>query len=122
MSNNDQLVAITKLAKSMDSAFRIPGTKIRFGWDSIIGVFPAAGDTITMFVSLYIIWRVYQMGASTSLILSMLGNVVLDWLLGAIPLLGDFFDVAFKANTRNIRLLEKYIEKQIALGQTHQNK
>lgn len=102
---------IELLARLMDSQFRIPGTNIRFGVDGILGLIPGAGDLSTFAVSGYILWMMAQNGASGFVLARMTLNILLDATIGAIPLIGDIFDIAFKANMRNLRLMqEHYIE------------
>jgi hypothetical protein len=96
------------LARWMDSRFRIPGTDIRFGLDSVIGLIPGVGDLSTFAVSGYLIWLMAQNGASGNVLARMVINVLFDSLLGSIPLIGDLFDVAFKANNKNMRLMQKH--------------
>ena len=105
---------IERLARWLDAKYRIPGTSIRFGYDSIIGLIPGIGDTITGALGLYIIARAHRLGAPKHVLARMLGNVVVDSLVGAIPILGDLFDVAFKSNTANIKLLLKHLERERA--------
>ncbi len=99
------------LAKLMDSQFRIPGTSIRFGLDALLGLIPGAGDFGTFLVSGYMILVLAQNGASGFVLAKMTSNILLDALFGSIPLLGDVFDIAFKANQRNVTLMrEHYIQ------------
>lgn len=97
------------LSRWMDSAFEVPGLGWRFGLDPIIGLVPLFGDLITSFVSLYIlaVAQHYQIPRSTKLRMGL--NIAVDYIVGAIPLLGNFFDFAWKANDRNLRLLERSI-------------
>ena len=87
----------------------MPGTRFRFGLDGLAGLLPGAGDAVMSAVSLYIVWEARNMGAPTSLLARMLANVALDTAGGAVPFLGDLFDVAFKANLRNLALLEGWV-------------
>ncbi len=99
------------LAKLMDSQFKIPGTEIRFGLDSLIGLVPGAGDFSTFIVSGYMLTVLAKNGASGFVLARMALNVLIDSLFGAIPILGDIFDVAFKANQRNMKLMHQhYVE------------
>jgi hypothetical protein len=99
------------LAKLMDSQFKIPGTNIRFGLDSLIGLVPGVGDFSTLLVSGYMVATLAQNGASGFVLARMGLNIVLDALFGSIPLVGDIFDIAFRANQRNVALArEHYIE------------
>jgi hypothetical protein len=104
--NRKRAKRVYRLARLLDSQFRIPGTDIRFGLDSILGLIPGAGDTVTATMAGYIIFEAWRMGVGKGIIARMVGNVVLDWIIGSIPLLGDIFDIGFKASTRNIRLME----------------
>ena len=104
----DQIERWTQL---LDEAFRIPGTNIRVGWDSIIGLVPGLGDVATAAMSAYLIHQARQAGASKWVMARMLGNVGLDLAIGAIPLLGDAFDVFFKSNRRNARLLQRHLNR-----------
>ena len=100
-----------RLAKLMDAQFRIPGTEIRFGLDGIIGLIPGAGDLSTFAVSGYMLWIMAGNGASGYVLARMTINILIDALIGAIPLLGDIFDIAFKANMRNLRLMQEHYEE-----------
>lgn len=93
------------LATLMDSQFTIPGLGVRIGWDGLIGLIPGVGDLVTTAVSLYIVTEAQKLGVSRWTTVRMIGNIVVDALVGAIPILGDFFDVAYKANLRNLRLI-----------------
>lgn len=97
----------------MDSRFHIPFTKVRFGLDGLIGLIPGAGDVATVGVSLYIIQQAREMGASQEALLRMLANASVDFAIGLIPVVGDVADIAFKANKRNIRILEKELSKDV---------
>ena len=103
---------IEKLADLLDTRWRIPGVGWRFGLDTVVGLVPGVGDTITGALGLYIIARSHQLGASKLLMARMGWNVLVDSVLGAIPLVGDLFDLANKSNTRNIRLLLRDLERR----------
>ncbi|MDY6949403.1 MAG: DUF4112 domain-containing protein [Pseudomonadota bacterium] len=95
------------LAWLMDNSIPLPGG-FRVGIDAIIGLVPGIGDAIGALISAYIINEARGMGAPRSVLLRMMGNVMLETVIGAIPLAGDLFDAAFKANTRNLALLAQY--------------
>lgn len=99
------------MANLLDSAFVIPGTNYRVGLDAVIGLAPFVGDVITTGLSGYIIWEARRLGAPKRLLLRMLANLAVDGTIGAIPLVGDAFDVMFRANRRNMRLLHDWIAK-----------
>jgi hypothetical protein len=103
---------VEALARLMDGVFAVPGTNIRLGLDSVIGLVPVAGDVISGLISSYLIWEARRIGAPRWLIARMSANTLLDTTIGAIPLLGDVFDVAFRANMRNMALLRRHIEKK----------
>ena len=96
------------LARLMDTQFRFPGTNFRFGLDGILGMIPGAGDLSTFAISGYMIWVMAHNGASGYVMARMIMNVLLDALIGSIPLLGDLFDFAFRANTRNMKLMQQH--------------
>jgi hypothetical protein len=112
MSHQERLDQTRWLAHMMDDQFSIPGTNFRFGWDSIIGLFPGIGDAVTSAVSLLIVHHAWQSGAGPLTLARMLGNVGVDLIFGAVPLVGDVFDAAWKGNRRNMRLLERHLAKQ----------
>jgi hypothetical protein len=103
-----ELVPLVRLARLMDSQFVIPGTRMRFGLDGIIGLIPGVGDLSTFLVSGYMIVLMAQKGASGFVLARMVLNVLIDAIIGSIPLLGDLFDFGFKANTRNVRLMQEH--------------
>ena len=100
------------VARFMDNGWGIPLTRLRFGADSIIGLLPGGGDLLTATVSLFIVWKAHEMGASRQLILKMLGNVALDTGLGSIPVVGDIFDMLFMSNIKNMDLLAEFMRKK----------
>lgn len=103
---------IEQLATLLDAQFRIPGTSLRFGYDSIIGLVPGVGDSVTALLGGYIVYRARQLGAPPSLIARMLLNLGVDAAFGSIPIVGDVFDFAFKANRKNVALLRQHLAKR----------
>ena len=95
-------------ARLLDSQFRIPGTNIRFGLDAVAGLVPGVGDFAGAVASAYFIYEAARLGAPGTVLARMVTNVGIEALVGAVPILGDLFDVAFKANNRNMRLLEQH--------------
>jgi hypothetical protein len=112
MSNAERLAQVRMLARMLDDRFAIPGTSIRFGWDSVLGFVPGLGDAFTTALALVIVHHAWQSGASKLLLARMLGNVAADFVIGAVPVLGDVFDLVFKASRRNVRLLEQHLNSQ----------
>jgi hypothetical protein len=100
-----EIARLDRLADLLDSRFRIPGTKIRFGLDGLIGLVPGIGDTLTLLPSAWLVWRAWQMGLPRRDIARMAANTGVDYAVGLVPILGDIFDVAFKGNRRNIAIL-----------------
>jgi hypothetical protein len=92
----------------MDNRFRVPGTNIRFGLDPIIGLFPIVGEAVTFSISSILILSMVKYGVSRKVIIKMVGNVMIDAVVGSVPLIGDLFDVAYKANQRNYKLLKEH--------------
>lgn len=106
-----QFKGLNNLAKLMDAQFTIPRTNIKFGFDSLIGLIPGAGDLSTLAISGYMLVIMAKNGASGFVLTRMVLNILLDAIVGAIPVLGDIFDVAFKANLRNMRLMNQYYKE-----------
>lgn len=103
----DTLARVRTLTKLLDSAGRVPGTGIRFGLDPVLGLIPGLGDVAGAALSAYMVMLAGRAGASRATIVRMIANVAVDAVGGTVPILGDAFDVAFKANTRNLALLER---------------
>ncbi|WP_373186485.1 DUF4112 domain-containing protein [Halopseudomonas sp.] len=101
---------LERLAWFLDSSIKVPGFNARFGFDSLIGLIPGVGDVITALISSVVISEAARMGAPKALLLKMAFNVLVDTVVGAIPLVGDLFDFAWKANNRNVRLLNQYLD------------
>ncbi|MGE3874281.1 MAG: DUF4112 domain-containing protein [Parvibaculaceae bacterium] len=102
---------LKRIARLMDSALTIPGTRIRFGADSALGLVPGAGDLIGLGISAFALMEAWRLGAPPRLMARMIGNIALDTGLGAIPVAGDILDVFFKSNTRNLKLLLDHLER-----------
>jgi hypothetical protein len=99
---------VQSLAKLLDSKFVIPGTNIRFGLDPIMSLFPVIGDLFTYLISGAMIYTMYERGASRSVVIKMVMNSTLDAIIGAIPVLGTVFDVFYRSNNRNVKLLQEH--------------
>lgn len=110
-----RIARATRLAGWLDTAFRIPGTRIRIGFDPLLGLLPGLGDAIAALVGGFIVWTALRAGAPRPVVVRMLGNVALDAIVGAIPLLGTVFDVVFKAHQRNARLLSDWADQPSAV-------
>lgn len=105
------LTRLEAIATVMDSAVRIPGTKIVMGLDALLGLLPVVGDAISGAIGSYLIWEARRLGASRVLIARMATNTTIDTVLGSIPIVGDVLDVAYKSNRKNIDLLKAHLEK-----------
>lgn len=97
-----------RLARLLDSQFRVPGTRMRFGVDGVLGLVPGVGDAAGLALSTMVIVQAVRLGARGSTVARMVLNVALDAVVGSIPLLGSVFDFAFKANDRNVTLLLRH--------------
>lgn len=107
----EELEHVNRLARWMDSKFRIPGTGFRFGLDGLIGLIPGVGDFSTFIFSGYLVLLMARNGASGYVLARMIFNIVLDAALGSIPFIGDLFDFAFKANAANVKLMQQYYQQ-----------
>lgn len=101
---------LERLAWYLDSSIKIPGFNARFGIDGLLGLIPGVGDTLGALVSSVVISEAARMGAPKVLLLKMAFNVALDALVGIVPVLGDLFDFVWKANQRNVQLLNRYFD------------
>jgi hypothetical protein len=110
--DTDRLAAVRRWSKLLDSQFQIPGTNFRFGLDPLVGLFlPGVGGVASSIVSLMLISTMMKHGASRNVLVRMLLNVLLDTTVGAIPILGNIFDFAFRANDRNVELLRRHYDE-----------
>ena len=99
---------IERLARWLDSRFLIPGTNIKFGIDPVMSLFPVVGDLMTYVVSGMLIYTMYNQGASGKVAIKMILNSTLDAIIGTIPLVGTVFDIFYRSNDRNVRLLKEH--------------
>jgi len=102
------LESLRRWARMFDSAFRIPGTQITFGLDPILGLIPGLGDVASPVFSLFFVWHGLRLGVPKVVLARMVLNVLIDSGVGAIPVVGDFFDFGWKANAWNLALLERH--------------
>lgn len=107
----NKVVKLDKLAWVLDSSIRVPGTSWRIGLDGLIGLVPGIGDLTTGALSGYIVVQAVQLGVAPIVVMRMLLNVLLETVIGVIPVVGDLFDFAFRANLRNVRLMQSYLER-----------
>lgn len=113
LTREQRFARIEMLARLMDVAFVMPGTKkVRYGIDGLIGLIPIVGDLLSAAISLWLVREARALGAPRYLVARMLGNVAVDTVVGIVPLAGDAFDVMFRANMRNVRILRRWMDKQ----------
>jgi len=115
---------LERLAHWLDSVFEIPGIRLRFGIDALLGLLPGVGDTASALASVYILQAASKFGVSRVTIARMTLNIVVDLMVGAVPIVGDLFDVYWKANRQNVQLLRRHInanptmEKKLKVSDT----
>lgn len=112
LTREQRIARLEAIAKLLDVAFILPGTNIRYGIDGLIGLIPVVGDIITTVISLWLVREARALGAPWYITARMLGNVAVDGVVGMVPFAGDAFDVMFRANMRNVRLLRRWFDKQ----------
>lgn len=100
---------LQRLAWLWDSAFGIPGTRIRLGLDPLVGLVPGLGDALGAVVSAYIVLEAARFDVPGSMLLRMLVNIAIDTLLGTVPVIGDVFDIAWRSNLKNVALIEHHV-------------
>ncbi|WP_205966024.1 DUF4112 domain-containing protein [Paracoccus liaowanqingii] len=103
---------LDRLSQRLDSIFRIPGTRIRIGFDSIAGLLPVIGDAAATVPAAWIVLESRRMGLPRHKMMRQIGNVAIDGIVGSIPLLGSLFDIGFKANLRNVEILRRHLDRQ----------
>jgi hypothetical protein len=113
-----RMARLRRVGWLLDNAIPIPGTRFRLGIDQIIGLVPGIGDLIGGALSLYIIVEAWRLGVPRGLLVRMGWNVAIDTLVGEIPILGDLFDIGFKANIRNLALLDGFAQRPAEVRRT----
>jgi hypothetical protein len=99
------------MEKLLERAFQVPGTELRVGVDAVVGLIPVIGDVITTAMGAWLVWEAKNLGMSKFHLARMVGNLGVDTLIGAIPFAGDLFDFAFRSNTRNLRIVKRWLDK-----------
>jgi hypothetical protein len=112
-SRSVRLARLRRLAWLLDGQFSLPGTRFRFGLNSIIGLLPVGGDALLGTISLYIVYEAKQLGVPGPVLARMIANVALEVVGGSVPILGDVFDMALKANLRNLAIIEKHLGQRV---------
>lgn len=109
-SVDPRLARVRALARVLDSAVAVPGTNFRFGLDPVLGLVPGLGDLAGAMLSTYIVLTGIRLGASRSVVVRMIANVAIDTVVGSVPVVGDLFDASWKANNRNVALIERHVD------------
>lgn len=104
-----RLDRLRRLARVWDAGIRVPGTGWAIGLDPLVGLLPGLGDAVGAAVACYVLVQSARCGASGAVLMRMVGNIAIDALVGSVPLVGDLFDAGWKANLRNVALLERYL-------------
>jgi len=105
--NEEKLLRLKLLSKRLDDSIKIPGTNQKFGIDAIVGIIPILGDFIGVIFSVYIMYSGIKMGVSSKIVKKMATNIAIEFIIGSIPIIGDIFDALWKANKRNVELIEE---------------
>jgi Domain of unknown function (DUF4112) len=110
--NEARLKRVRLLSRLLDEQFRIPGTTYRVGLDGLLGLIPGVGDAAGVLLSVYTLYEAIQLGAPSTVLLRMIANIGIDAVGGAVPIVGDIFDIAWKTNKKNAALLHAYLASQ----------
>ena len=105
--NEEKLLRLKLLSKRLDDSIKIPGTNQKFGIDAIVGIIPILGDFIGVIFSTYIMYSGIKMGVSSKIVKKMAANIAIEFIIGSMPIIGDIFDALWKANKRNVELIEE---------------
>jgi len=114
-STPEEVLALERLAalsRLLDHAFRVPGTNIRFGVDAVLGIVPGIGDVLSNVISAYLVLEARKLGVTGWDMTRMIGNIAVDAGVSAIPFAGDIFDVFWKANDRNMKILHDHLARR----------
>ena len=108
--NEEKLLRLKLLSERLDNSIKIPGTNQKIGIDAIIGIIPILGDFIGAIFSTYILYSGIKMGVSSKIVKKMAANIAIEFIIGSIPIIGDIFDALWKANKRNVELIEEALK------------
>lgn len=111
-SRDETLERLDKLSRLFDTAFILPGTNIRFGIEAVMRLIPGIGDAAASALSCWLLYEAHRLKVPTPVFSRMIINVAIEGVVGAVPLLGDLFDVGFRANRRNVQILREYFERE----------
>jgi hypothetical protein len=111
-SRRQSVERLDRLSQLLDVAFLIPGLNVRFGIEAILRLVPGIGDVAASALSCWVLYEAHRLGVPRQLLGRMIANVVVEGLAGAVPVAGDLFDIGWRANRRNVRLLREYFERE----------
>lgn len=106
------LQRLDRLARLFDTAFVLPGTNIRFGVEAVMRLVPGIGDVAASALSCWLLYKAHRLKVPKRVFVRMVGNVAIEGIVGVVPLLGDMFDVGFRANLRNVKILQEHFERE----------
>ncbi len=109
---------VEAMEKLLERSFTIPGVNYPVGLDSIVGLVPVVGDFVTAAMGAYIVWEARNLGLPKWKIWRMAGNIAVDTALGAVPVVGDAFDLMFKSNSKNLRIIHRHLDKHYPAART----
>ena len=112
-SRRERLQRLDALSRLLDIAFAVPGTKVRFGVEAILRLVPGIGDAAASALSCWVLYEAYRLGVPKALMARMVANVVIEGVVGAVPVAGDLFDVGWRANRRNVSLLREHFQEPL---------
>ena len=111
-SRRQRFDKLDRLSRLLDVAFVVPGTNVRFGVEAVMRLVPGIGDAAASALSCYVLYEAHRLGVPQHLLLRMIANVAVEGVAGAVPVLGDLFDVGFRANRRNVQILREHFERE----------
>jgi hypothetical protein len=103
-----QIDLLRRWSRLMDSAYRVPGTSVRFGWDPIVGLIPGVGDLTAASFAVVVLYRAFSLGVPRVVLIRMVLNILIDLVVGVVPFVGDLFDFAWRSNMLNLELIERH--------------
>ena len=111
-SKRAALARIDMLSKLFDTAFTLPGSNVRFGVEALMRLVPGIGDAAASALSCYLLYEAHRLEVPQQVFARLVANVAIEGIVGAVPVLGDLFDVGFRANRRNVALLKEHFERE----------
>lgn len=121
-ASHPSIQRLRRMANLLDSAVTIPLIRKKVGLDPLLSLLPGAGDTLGLLLSSYALWVAFELGLPRIVMMRIVVNIVLDWLIGLIPVVGDVADIFWKANQMNLQIVEAAYREQLAQGDSAQSK